>query len=232
MSALKGEKKVRARRDAKPDPDRIAKYAISHEKLDRAIDLARKNWEDWRVEFEFGLSGEPPHKSPLLADAYRFLCFAWEYSVFRDDSHQDIEKIRRTLVDRPEFLAAAVAGPQEVEDLATRIRTEAETTIDDDARSAISKIIAFAKPDKFIAYDTSARKGAYYIARDVIHTGPYATSYVAYYEDVMPIFKGGLGNQIRANLSKEGRAFHLRVLDCCLMIEGGRGALLRGLPTD
>ena len=202
--------------------------------LAKAGRIADDNWKVWQKDFEF--DGDHA-RIPTLSDRYRFCCFCRDYSLIRHSSSSVVESVRRALCDSDEFRQVVQdtnggALDKLAEQLPRRvpgIETE---------RSLLSKLAAFARPDEFIAWDTFAQRGVHYLARRAEYppappgvplrspkkSAPYRT-YADYLSDVRTLLDGASGNEIRDFVGDQGtrtKGFVLRVLDCCLMIVGGR----------
>jgi hypothetical protein len=123
--------------------------------IPQSVNTARKNWSEWGDVFEH--SGSVAD-NPLLADQKRFAHFLREYSVgrtiragtheelrlklsksenaFRDDTGDAIDKLERSLRDH--------FGTHQGRNRLI---------------SALSKVAAFMRPERFVACDSYAKKG-------------------------------------------------------------------------
>ena len=190
------------------------------------VEKARKNWEDWREVFEHD---GPINENPVLSDKVRFASFCAEYSVhrtirkgrqnqfrealirsstfskaIRDDTGHSLDRLERHL--RPKF------GSKEGKNRLT---------------SVLSKVAAFVRPERFVAWDRFARAGLNTVLCRPLSC-PFKT-YSNYLSDFDSVWNGQLGKQIRHYGAKHAHAevegedrFLRRVLDIYLMKCGGR----------
>lgn len=201
--------------------------------LTKAKEIADKNWTEWQEDFEYNGAYE---RLPVLQEPYRFCRFCRDYSLMRYADSNVVEKVRTLLFGRELFRSVVEDETGAnldalADDLPKRIpEVDAE-------RSMLSKLAAFARPDKFIAYDRFARRGAHYfvnrsrypqvalgaLLRSPRKSAPYRT-YVDYLRDVNTVSGSEAGDQVRNSVGADsrGNGFVLRVLDCCLMMVGNR----------
>jgi hypothetical protein len=192
-----------------------------------SIQIARANWNAWRDVFE--------HKgsiasSPLLSDQLRFSSFCKEYSVSRTIRHGTQNDFRLALVESPQFLAAIHDDNGHLldnleEDLRSRFGTC------DGARrivSVLSKVAAFVRPERFVAWDKYAKKGVNIVFGSSA-SSPF-NAYADYLKAFDQVWEGQQGKEIRDCMSRIGTLssvegeprFLRRILDFYLMKCGGR----------
>jgi len=190
-----------------------------------AIQIARKNWNDWQDVFEHGI---PIDTSPLLADQKRFASFCKGYSVSRTIRRGTQNQLRLALRGRDfvEVLRDDTGGKFDKFEKEMRVRFG--TGNGRGIVSALSKVAAFIKPERFVAWDSYAKRGANIVQGRGVSS--QFRAYADYLADFDSIWNGPTGQQIRdyvaahsaeQALETEPR-FLRRVLDVCLMICGGR----------
>ena len=190
-----------------------------------AIQIARRNWNDWRDVFEHGA---PIRTNPLLAEASRFKSFLRGYSVvrtIRSGTHDDfLIELRERLPDALRDDSGCALDDLEVH-LRVRFGThEPRRRI----TSALSKVAAFLIPERFVAWDSYAKRGVN-IVRGRTPSFQFST-YADYLAEFDSVWNGETGQQIRDNVTTNAAAhaveteprFVRRVLDVCLMKCGGR----------
>jgi hypothetical protein len=192
-----------------------------------SIQVARKNWNGWRDVFEHC---GPLASSPLLADPFRFASFCKEYSVSRTIRRGTQNEFRLALAEPPQFGEAihddtGHALDKLESDLRRRFGTHDGTR---GIVSVLSKVAAFVRPERFVAWDRYAKKGVNIVL------GRSASSPFNTYADYLAAFdhawNGRPGQQIRDCLKRVGARgavesesrFLRRVLDVYLMKCGGR----------
>jgi len=191
----------------------------------RAIHTARKNWDCWRDVFEHG---SPINTNPLLESELRFRAFLKEYSVGRTIQRSTHEAFRAELRDKALFSdAVGEDSGRSLGELEVEMRKRFGTR--EGARSlisALSKIAAFVRPERFVAWDQYARRGI----NTLLDRKP--SSRFATYADYLGAFdqawNGEAGQDIKEYLAKAGaqeakaqERFLRRVLDVCAMRIGG-----------
>ncbi len=197
---------------------------LTQNDLRSSLAIARTNWAYWCDVYEHR---GPIQKSPLFAENGRFAKFCKEYSVHRTIRAGAQDLFRQTL---------AAKLPTAVEDDSGRglDRLEAELRPRFGTRngsrsmiSAFSKVAAFVKPERFIAWDRYARGGLNRINGRTSST-PFA-SYEQYLRSIDDVWNGELGDGIRQYLAQNSEhaierelRFQRRVLDVALMKLGGR----------
>jgi hypothetical protein len=204
----------------------------------RDVMAASQNWENLRKIFEHKCS---PQKNPLFCkkDFYKFLS---NYSVGRTIQRGKRDKFRTWLISSNFDLTAMIndATGKTLDQNLVKVTKKFGTIqkrknyVSRGSRRApislVSKIASFLAPDKFIAWDTYARKG---LNIELSHSKwrPFP-SYAAYLKDINFVMSCSVGNQVRATCKKyaskklaKSRSFHLRVLDQYLMRKGGRPAV-------
>jgi hypothetical protein len=200
---------------------------LEHDVITRSIHEARKNWQDWRDVFEYK---GPVGNNPLLADSKRFTHFLNEYSVNRTIRAGKHDRFRQTLAESEEFSKA-------IQDDTGRLLDEVERhlrihfgTHDGTKRivSALSKVAAFVRPERFVAWDRYAKKGV----RVVLGYSPSDgfDGYADYLAAFDKAWEGRAGQEIRDYVTRNSSEsipesqprFLRRILDVYLMIRGGR----------
>jgi hypothetical protein len=200
----------------------VIPWSIDDDAIEAALPIACKNWRDWRPEFEHG-------GHPLLAEpGTRFGTFCREYSVGRTIRAGTRCDFRRRLVAQLEAAIGDDTG-------------HALDALEDDLRpdfgthggksrlvSVLSKVAAFARPERFVAWDRYAKKGL----NSVLGRPPSARfhTYAEYLAAFDCAWNGQPGQRIRDYLMRHGTQeaiekeprFQRRILDVCLMRLGGR----------
>lgn len=198
---------------------------------------ALTNWLEWRQDWEHSASGAA--QLPILQCEARFRAFKRAYGL---QPHPQIMAIRGCLIGhQANAFEAAVqdeAG-QRLDTLIVKIHEDLNINLH---RACITKLAAFARPDVFVACDKWARKGLAR-CRDV-PVRDYAQGYAHYLCDLNQVWRGHIGNQIRETQCeiaecwpgvpvlrrrRANPAIGKRILDCCLMINGGRWNTQLGL---
>jgi len=197
------------------------------------IDTARGNWDKWRDVFEHGT---PVGTNPLLADPARFGAFCKEYSVgrtIREGTRNDF----RVELCQPLFSDAIRDDTgKAIDAFEERMRTRfgtirrrvgAHDGTPGRVISVLSKVAAFVRPERFVAWDTFAKRGVNLVQS-------YAPSrqfgnYARYLEGFDKVWNGEIGQQVRDYAIRTGAhglevepRFLRRVLDVYLMKCGGR----------
>lgn len=125
--------------------------------ISKSVQVARTNWADWRDVYEH--TG-PIRDNPLVADAGKFAKFCREYSVGRTIRHGTRNELRVTLSE-PQFSEVIQDDTgHAIDKLEIECRLRFGTR--NGARrvtSVLSKVAAFVKPERFVAWDKYARKG-------------------------------------------------------------------------
>jgi len=199
---------------------------ITAEAIPESVEVARKNWSDWRDVFEHVGS---PKTNPLLGKPDRFKRFCVEYSVqrtIRRGTHDDF----RCELAKSKF-SAAVRDPtgHRLDALEVELRKRFGTQRGKNSiRSVLSKVAAFIRPQRFVAWDTYGKRGANIaLGRKASHRFNNYAEYLAAFDLV---WKGPRGQQIRDYIATSGAQsaaeseprFQRRVLDMYLMKLGGR----------
>lgn len=193
--------------------------------IGEASRIAHKNWDDWHDVFEHG---NPIHTNPLLAEpGDRFSAFLREYSVtrtIRSGTH-DAFRIR---LREPQFSEVMRDDSGRAFDKFESHLRESFGTHEPKRRiiSVLSKVAAFVKPERFVAWDQYARKGLNIVLhRESSRFVDYA-DYLAAFEQA---WDGSPGQNIREYIARNGESvveteprFQRRVLDDYLMLLGGR----------
>lgn len=190
--------------------------------------VARQNWKAWRVVFE--------HRgtiatNPLLGDAKRFSSFCKEYSVARTLRRGTQNEFRLSLIESLSELIRDDSGRalDKLEaELRPRFGTHGGTRR---IVSVLSKVAAFVRPERFVAWDSYGKKGVNIVLGRSANF-PFH-SYAEYLTAFDQVWNGQRGQQIRdfattdrarISIEREPR-FLRRVLDVCLMKCGGRKGL-------
>jgi len=186
---------------------------------------ARDNWLRWQDVYEY--KGNIT-MNPLLAYEGRFASFLREYGVGRTIRKGRRDALRRELRNSPEFRKALEDGDGQAldrlaRDLGSRFGSRRNAVL-----SALSKVAAFIRPERFVAWDQFARKGLKCVLRGC------ASSRLNGYSEYLAAFdtawEGQAGGQVRDYVAKRGvrndverePRFLRRVLDVYLMKRGGR----------
>ncbi len=196
------------------------------EAISESVQIARKNWSDWRDVFEHV---DPPRTNPLLAKPDRFKRFCVEYSVQRTIRRGTHDDFRRELA-KSEF-SAAIRDPtgQLLDKLEGKLRRRFGTQKGRNSiRSVLSKVAAFTRPQRFVAWDTYGKRGVNIaLGRKASHRFNTYAEYLAAFDDV---WNGRIGQQIKDYVAASGAQsaveneprFQRRVLDMYLMKSAGR----------
>lgn len=199
---------------------------LSEQDIQSSLKTARRNWNNWRNVYEYAGS---VRTNPLLSEpGRRFAQFCKEYSVHRTIRAGTQNEFRLTLI---EMLPAAIRDDsgQTLDQLECRVRPSFGTHNGTRRMiSVISKVAAFVRPEKFVAWDRYAKKGL----NVVFGRTPNASfeSYADYLQTFGEVWSGELGDRIRRYMRKLGAKstiekeaqFQRRVLDVALMKCGGR----------
>ena len=191
--------------------------------LIQSINIARNNWSDWRDVFEHRGSVAD---NPLLANQKRFVHFLREYSVGRTIRAGTHEELRIKLAASENVFLDDTGDA--IDELERNLRDHFGTH---DGRnrliSALSKVAAFIRPERFVACDSFAKKGL-----NIVH-GHAASRKFGTYADYLAMFDGAwngeLGREVRDYMENEAQCeaemeprFQRRILDVCLMALGDR----------
>jgi hypothetical protein len=196
----------------------------------KSIRVARKNWNDWRDVFEHE---GPICENPLLADPHRFKSFLKEFSVSRTIKGGTHDELRGTLVESGRLTKAirddSGHGIDKIEGgLRNKFGTDGVGGGKKHIVSALSKVAAFVRPERFVAWDRYAKKGLNTVLGRAASTK--FDSYADYLADFDRVWRGKLGQEIRSYVRRNGSEnaiqrqprFLRRVLDVHLMRCGGR----------
>jgi len=198
---------------------------LTDQDLQIALRIVRQDvWKPFRRVFEH--TG-PISSNPILADADLFAWFCWEWSVARTVRAGMQHDLRVRLRDSPEFAAALRddAGQmlaQLEQDLSREFGARGGNSI----ISLLSKVAAFLRPERFVAWDRYARQGTNLIFARAKYCS--FSGYAGYLSDFDRIWEGQHGERIRILTSNSPLepaeltpAFQRRVLDLYLMRVGG-----------
>jgi hypothetical protein len=205
----------------KKEPPAAAFNKFGDDVISKSVQVARANWADWQDVYEHG---GPIRDNPLLADAGKFATFCREYSVGRTIRRGTRNELRVTLSE-PRF-SEAIQEDTGLDILENEFRPRFGTCNGTRRMtSLLSKVAAFVKPERFVAWDKYARKG---LSAVMAGTAPFQT-YAEYLAAFDRAWDDPPGQQVRdyllnraQNESEKQPRFQRRVLDVCLMIKGGR----------
>lgn len=210
-----------------PKAKTVEPYILRDALIMELIQVARENWQGWRDVFEHG---GPISTSPLLADPARFASFCREYSVSRTIRRGAQNEFRLALLEQPQFGEAVQDDTGHALDkLESDLRLHFGTYKGTRRMvSVLSKVAAFVRPDRFVAWDRYAKKGVNVVLGRGA-SSPFDT-YAEYLTAFDQAWNGQPGQQIRDYMTSFGtqRAveseprFLRRVLDIYLMKCGGR----------
>jgi hypothetical protein len=191
----------------------------------KSIETAQENWNNWHDVFEHGASD-----NPLLVDPARLGAFLTEYSVRRTIRAGTHEQFRRALAAKSGRFLEAVQNDtgRELDKLEKSLRRKFGTH---DGRnriiSVLSKVAAFVRPERFVAWDTYAKRGVNIVMERA--ASARFNSYAEYLAMFDQAWDGQPGQEIRAytrNITagavETQPRFLRRVLDVYLMSRGGR----------
>lgn len=199
-----------------------------------ALEDARKNWLNWKDVYSH--EGDIA-QNPILASRLHFGCFLWEYGVTRTVKAGHGEALQRAMRSHSPLHAAIEAGDSRnvagsAHDLSPRFASYARNTFG--LLSLVSKVAAFCRPSKFIAWDTFGRRGLAIMLDhpesrfDAIKDRVEA--YALFQEKARTLAaedswwgpdNGRAVDAVAARLSAPPIAFRLRVLDLLAMRQGG-----------
>ncbi len=191
----------------------------------KSIEIARDNWNKWRDVFEHGT---PFHASPLLTDRARFAAFCREYSVGRTIRKGAQNDFRAELCESPFSEALCDDSGAALDTVEQRMRKDFGT-YGGSRRiiSILSKVAALVRPERFVAWDRYAKRGANVLRRRALSSE--FENYAAYLREFDEIWRGQTGQEIRNHAMRTGvqhresePRFLRRVLDVYLMERGGR----------
>jgi len=203
-------------------------YELNDSLIQDLINIARKNWDNWDDEFQHG---EPIDTNPVLLNPDRFANFRSEYSLNRSIWKGRHEEFRCELL-KPKFGKAirkddtGRAFDRLEECLRPRFGAKKGKNR---LTSVLSKVAAFVKPERFVAWDRFAKTGLN-LLRKRSASSAFET-YSEYLEAFKRVKEGKQGQQIKAYLAKKYArkdvverkpGFLPRVLDVYLMKCGGR----------
>ena len=201
---------------------------MTHDQIAKSFQISRENWNAWKCVFEHSGSIE---ENPLLAEPKLFAHFLREYSVDRTVCGGKHDEFRQRLA-KSEWAFQDDTG-QDLDKLEAKLRSVFGTRRRRPHKgrkhiiSVLSKVAAFLRPERFVAYDQYARKGLNIVQ------GRAASYKFNGYADYLAMFDkawhGLPGREIRDYVKKRGESkveneqrFQRRVLDVYLMRRGGR----------
>lgn len=198
---------------------------LSVDDLRSSLEIARTNWKYWRNVYEHMGT---PSTNPLLADpGTLFARFCKEYSVHRTIRSGTQNEFRRSLMEKISSFIEDDSG-QALDAIEKELRRKYGTH--DPPRkmlSVFSKVSAFIRPERFVAWDQYARKGI----NASLGRSPNAVfkSYAEYLFTFDTVWGGSLGERVRTYIARHGNGtnerelrFQRRVLDVALMKCGNR----------
>jgi hypothetical protein len=207
---------------------KTAPVYFNERQIRHAFNVAQRNWSNWSCVF--GHKGSL-RTNPILTDSTLFSKFCNEYSVGRTIRKSNRDCLRLELLTSQEF--AKAIGDDTGERLAAyekRLRKRfASGKHHSSLVSAISKVAAFLRPQRFVAWDRFARKGVNLTVGNTA-SSPFE-NYSEYLEAVDRTWREENGKRIRDAASEMAKnkfplrnelRFQRRVLDVCLMNVGGR----------
>jgi hypothetical protein len=191
--------------------------------ISRSAKVARANWRSWKDVFEHV---GPISENPLLTCSERFAAFCNEYSVHRTIKKGTRDDLRVTLKNSPQFEKAIHdCTGQKLVTLEKQLKKKFGTLGGKRGMvSVLSKVAAFVKPERFVAWDRYGKRGVNRVLGRGVSL-PFAT-YADYLNSVNRIWKGKVGRDIKTYLKRSAAntepAFQRRVLDVYLMKFGDR----------
>jgi len=202
-------------------------YALEDHLIPDLIKIARGNWESW---YDVYTHSGTISSNPVLADPHRFASFLREYSVGRTVLKGKHDEFRRELQGSPEFEEAVrETTGQALDRLEGDLRPHFGSKEGKNRLiSVLSKVAAFVRPERFVAWDQFAKKGLN-VVRGHGASSPFGT-YSEYLAAFDCAWEDQPGKQIKDCVARKGayRAveheprFQRRVLDVYLMECGGR----------
>jgi len=199
---------------------------LNDEALRSSVEIARTNWRHWTDVFEHAGSVST---NPLFANpGVRFASFCKEYSVHRTIRAGKQNEFRLTLVNLFPVAITDDSG-ESLDDLERQVRPRFGTH--DGTRrmiSVVSKVAAFLRPERFVAWDRFARKGLNKISKR--RPNAEFENYADYLRCFDRVWNAGLRERINRFIIKHGvkkpiersDCFQRRVLDVALMKCGNR----------
>jgi hypothetical protein len=196
-------------------------------RIQESLTVARKNWHDYHDVFEHG---DEIATNPLLVNSDRFAHFLMEYRVSRTIRQGTHDKFRGTLKDSPQFEKAIHENTgRALDKLESELRPDFGTHEPPRRMiSVLSKVAAFVRPERFVAWDKYAKKGVKIVLGS--HASFPFNAYAEYLAAFDEVWNGQAGQQIKDYLRRVGAndaveskpCFIRRVLDVYLMKCGGR----------
>jgi hypothetical protein len=191
----------------------------------KSIEIAHGNWNKWRDVFEHGT---PFCTSPLLTDRARFAAFCKEYSVGRTIRKGTQNDFRLALCEPPFSKALCDDSGGALDTIEEEMKKQFGTHNGSNRIvSVLSKVAAFVRPERFVAWDRYAKRGVNALRGRALSAG--FKNYAAYLKEFDEIWIGRTGQQIRDHAMRTGARhceteprFLRRVLDVYLMKRGGR----------
>jgi hypothetical protein len=200
---------------------------IETDMLPKCLKVVEKNWSDYRDEFEH--DGDIA-TNPLLKTNGRFSFFCREYSVGRTIRSGTHDQFRETLRNSPRFKEVIQDGTGRALDVFEGEVRKDFGTHEPPRRiiSVLSKVAAFLRSERFLAWDRFAKKGVNKVLGRR-NSSPF-NSYADYLAACDEVWNSGAKEQIAGFLettqvSESVRAelgFQRRILDVYLMHRGDR----------
>jgi hypothetical protein len=187
--------------------------------LERAAQIAERNWCDWQDDYEWTYNALPP---PVIRCADRFHRFITEYGLRRTIPRARREEIRAWLCEAALRQCLQHQDGRGIDELANQLKEKFK--LRGRPTSFVSKISCFIDPEKFVPWDQYARRGA----ANLLCRSDNFRSYQDYLATVNEIARGPIGKSICTFLkdrplpTSRKQAFARRVLDVYLMAVGQR----------
>lgn len=189
-------------------------------------DARRVLWGEYRDVFEHQ---GPIGANPVLADDKRFMHFCVRWGVSRTIRKGTHDRLRCWLRDSPAFADGIRDDTgQRLGQLEVELRAEFGARGGGSLTSVVSKVAAFLRPDRVVAWDKYARRGL----NLVLGRSPGAAfkDYPAYLADFELVWNGPQGDLVREMTRRapkesieETPRFQRRVLDLYLLARGRAG---------
>jgi len=204
---------------------REEEYARLSDYVDEvSLYYAASNWNDWRDAYESGKAAQ----NPLLSSDKRFSRFCREYGVDRTIKEKKQDEFRRSLQKSIRNIVNDPTG-KKLDKFEERSRRRFGTFKGKrKMMSVISKVAAFVRPERFIAWDRYAKTGLN-IALGKAKSAPFK-DYASYLKEINELWKKSGKELVRQFLkqstfhppSRSNVTFLRRVFDVALMRLGKR----------
>lgn len=195
----------------------------------KALHYAEANWSNWRLCWTH--QGDW-RSHPILATQVWFGCFVWEYGLGRTFTRTDAAKIRKLIRESESFKNAVEKGcADSLQAAVSEIMPLKQNGKERRNTSLITKVAAFVRPEKFIAWDTYASAGLRKLKGKRTHV--FGDSISKYERLAQNIVTGEISfpwwthclpriDQLADQLEASHQAIRMRVLDNIAMIAGAR----------